>query len=258
MESLIRFVRSFWQPILVALLALVLVGQLIAWGYTALQMHSIDRLVAAAQQEKTDPKDNNPRPQNTHRRTQDHRTESSLPEPKSDIFYRKRVPYRLTAIYKNQAVIDGRPVKAGDRIEQATVVKILLSSVVIQEDGKSPREIKMFTGSGGRGGPGGPAGPRRGGSRSGRPSGAQPLAQAAPAGPVPMERPQGRMFMQRGLSREQMRELAARFRSGQLNIEDLPPEVRERAREAMARRAARRRARGQEGGAVGFRPPRIP
>ncbi|MFH1738186.1 MAG: hypothetical protein ABIH23_04200 [bacterium] len=240
MESGIRFLRSFWQPIVVALLALGIIGQLGSWGYTALQMHSIDRLVDAAKSEK-ETKEKESTEQTQGRPPQ---SPGNPPQqPKANIFHRQRISYVLSAIYKDQAVINGQPVKAGGRVGEATVEEIRLASVMIHEDGKpQPHELEMFQGSGG----GGPMPMPRSMGR-GRPSSPPPSVQRAPlqmmpsSGPPPAVGPQG-------FSRERMMELGRQFRNGTLNINDLPPEMQAQAKEAMAQREARRNEGGGERG----------
>jgi hypothetical protein len=250
MDSVFRFVRSRWQPILVALLALVWAGQLVSWGYAALQMHSIDGLVTAAQE---DPPAREPEGFG-FRGNPGRGRGSAGQEPKADLFFRRNPSYILTAIYKDQAVIDGRTVKAGDRIEKATVETILLSSVMIQEDGQSPRELKMFQGSGDSGG--GPGMGRGRGGRGGRMRGMS-SAQGAPPAAVSGEQPSGApQFSREGISSEgrtQMREMFMRMRDGTMNLDELPPEMRERAEAMMARRAEMGSFGGRQGrGRGGF------
>ena len=237
MNLLFRFVQSNWQPILVALLAVVWMGQLVSWGYAALQMHSIDGLVAAAQngEDASEPVEFGGRGNPGRSRR------APGQEPNADLFFRRKPPYILTAIYRDQAVIDGRTVKAGDRIEKATGETVLLSRVMIQEDGQSPRELKMFQGSGDSGGgPGSGRGRGGRGARGGRMR-AMSSAQGAPPAAVSGERPSGGpQFMREGFSSEgraQMREMFMQFRDGTLNLDELPPEIRERAEAMMARRA---------------------
>ena len=249
MESFTRFIRIFWQPLIVVALVLVLLGQFVSWGYTALQMHSIDRLVEAPQKDQDRESDQETPPQHTGRRGPPPGQERL--EPKGNIFHRQRVSYQLTAIFKDQAVINGQAVKAGSRIGKATLEEIRLASVMIHEDGKPhPQEIKMFQGAGGGGGP-----PMRHRSRPRRgPSGPPPSArQSAP--------PQAMRSAQPSVNRQQVsaslrEQLMQKFRAGTLTIDDVPPEHRERFREAMARREARQREGGGPGGPRGRRGPR--
>ncbi len=244
MEVLTRFVRSFWQPIVVALLALVVVGQLVSWGYTALQMHSIDQLVEAAQNDPNDESEeqsgSNPGPRRGPPPQQ------QQVEPTANIFHRQRVSYMLTAIFKDQAVINGQTVKAGGRIGNATLEEIRLASVMIHEDGKpQPQEIKMFQGSGGSGGgPRPPRPPSRRGSSAPPPNmtrgGPPQVIMSAPPAVNPAQAAAG--------MRSRM---IQRFRSGTLSIEDVPPEHRKRFREVMARREARQRDGGGRRGPRG-------
>jgi hypothetical protein len=241
MESLMRFVQSFWRPIVLAVLALVVVGQVASWGYTALQMHSIDRLVASAQNDENEARRITGDPYDNPGRS----PRSPTLQPKADIFLRKNPSYQLSAIYKDQAVIDGQTVKAGDRIEKATVEKILLASVIIQEDGKPSREIKMFQGRGGSGG--GPM-PMRGMMGRGRPSGAASGQGVPSQGSFGGASGEGRQLGGEGFpggGRADMREMFRRFREGGMSIEDMPPEMQQRIREGRARRGGMRQPREQ-------------
>ncbi|HPA44929.1 MAG TPA: hypothetical protein PLZ55_15490 [bacterium] len=273
MESIVRFLKSFWQPVIVAVLSLILIAQLIGWGYAALQMRGIDRLVAAAQEEA---KPTEASAENPQQKTQGNPGESRNPgdmrnrgdrgnrgnrgnpagpggqgnpelKISADIFFRRAFNYELSAIYKDQAVINGQEVKAGQRIGNATLQEIRLASVLIHEDGQpAPRELVMFQGAGG-GGPsmGGPP-PGRGPEGGGRPSAASAPVQAAPQGGGMVMSPPG------GGSRDQRMEFMQRMRNGTFNPNDLTPEQRQRFEEMRQRRSERR---GQGGGESGEGPP---
>ncbi len=65
----------------------------------------------------------------------------------STFFFRPSPSYVVSAILGDYAVINGREVKTGDRIDKAVVEKINISSVSIREDGSdSPRELVLHPG----------------------------------------------------------------------------------------------------------------
>ncbi len=83
----------------------------------------------------------------------------------ADVFKRQKLSYSVSAVFNNQALVNNRLVKAGDRIQSATVVAVDTVSVTIHEDGKpSPQTLYVFQG----GTPGGPGGPPPGMGRPGR------------------------------------------------------------------------------------------
>jgi len=267
MESIVRFFKSFWQPVILAALSLILMAQLIGWGYAALQMRGIDRLIAAAQEE-TKPAETsveNPRqdaqagdPANPGNRGDPGNRGSrgsrgnpdgpgghGNPELKvsADIFFRRTINYELSAIYKDQAVINGQVVKAGERIGNATLQEIRLASVLIHEDGQpAPRELVMFQGAGGGGGPsmGGP--PPGRGSAPAMASTAGGQAQTAPQGPA------GMPMQSVGSPQNQRREFIQSLRNGTFDPGNLTPEQRQRFEEMRQRRLERRGQRGGEPG----------
>lgn len=65
----------------------------------------------------------------------------------STFFYRPTPSYTLSAIFDNKAVINGKEVKVGDRVEKALIEKIGIESVTIREDGSNtPRDIQIHPG----------------------------------------------------------------------------------------------------------------
>ncbi len=62
-------------------------------------------------------------------------------------FFHPSPAYTVSAILGDYAVINGREVKTGDRIEKAVIEKINIGSVSIREDGSdSPRELILHPG----------------------------------------------------------------------------------------------------------------
>ena len=65
----------------------------------------------------------------------------------STFFFRPVPTYAISAILGDYAVINGREVKVGDRIEKAVIEKINVGSVSIREDGAdAPRELVLHPG----------------------------------------------------------------------------------------------------------------
>jgi hypothetical protein len=65
----------------------------------------------------------------------------------STFFFRPQPAYSVSAILENYAVINGREVKVGDRIDKAVIDKINIGSVTIREDGtETPRELVLHPG----------------------------------------------------------------------------------------------------------------
>ena len=137
--KLLHLAKSYWQSIIIAILALILSIQLISWSCIALQMHKIDELITTSKFKKTT---------KSNYSIDLEYLESLYLQPEQNIFLARIPNYTLTAIYKNEAIINGLIVKIGDKIGKATIEKILLSSVITHEDGKEPQEIKMFQGDG--------------------------------------------------------------------------------------------------------------
>lgn len=65
----------------------------------------------------------------------------------STFFYRPSASYRITAILDGRAVVNGKEVKVGDRVENAVVEKIEVNSVTLKEEGEeSPKRIELHPG----------------------------------------------------------------------------------------------------------------
>lgn len=62
-------------------------------------------------------------------------------------FHRPQPNYSLSAIFDDRAVVNGKEVRVGERVEKAVVEKIGIGSITIREDGSNdPREIVMHPG----------------------------------------------------------------------------------------------------------------
>ncbi len=208
---------------------LLVAAQLVGWSRAYLELRDADTLIASAEtvlRPKADENGSN---------------SGQAQPPKDDIFKRIQISYQLTGIINDQAIINGQMVKAGDRIQSATVMAVEPTRVLIHEDGKpSERELGLFPGGGG--GPpmmGGP--PSRGGGRRDRMAargGVPDIPGGAPPGlrngRIPRDANLGR------LNGKSIQEVMRGLRDGTIGIDEIPEEHRERARAMMEGRGGRR------------------
>lgn len=62
-------------------------------------------------------------------------------------FFRPKPEYKISAILDGKAVINGKEVRQGDRVDKAVVETIGVGTVTIREDGSdSPRELAIHRG----------------------------------------------------------------------------------------------------------------
>ena len=62
-------------------------------------------------------------------------------------FFRPSSSYKITAIFGDHAIVNGKEVKVGDRIESAVVKKIEINSVTLKEEGEdNPKRIELHPG----------------------------------------------------------------------------------------------------------------
>ena len=124
-----------YHRIILIILGVILVLQWLSLGYTFYDFQKIDKKVSIMNEEKEEPEENSnnqpPPPRNL--------------QPKDNIFKRTTIPYVLTAILNDKAIIDGQTVAAGDRIQKATVESINIDSVVLEMEGESTRTLKIFS-----------------------------------------------------------------------------------------------------------------
>jgi len=77
--------------------------------------------------------------------------ETPTPDPRAveaTFFYRPKSTYTLTAILSDYAVVNGKEVRVGDRIEKGVVKEIEPGFVSILDDGtKDPKKIDLHPGS---------------------------------------------------------------------------------------------------------------
>lgn len=73
--------------------------------------------------------------------------ESGKRSLESTFFYHPSTRYQITAILDGKAVVNGKEVKVGDRVENAVVEKIEVNSVTLKEEGEeSPKRIELHPG----------------------------------------------------------------------------------------------------------------
>jgi len=62
-------------------------------------------------------------------------------------FYRPSSSYKITAIFGDRAVVNGKEIKVGDRLEKAVVEKIEVNSVTLKVEGEDdPKRIELHPG----------------------------------------------------------------------------------------------------------------
>jgi hypothetical protein len=109
--------------------------QWLSFGYTFYDFRNVDNKVSLMDESKDKPDEAQNVQQQTPRNL----------EPKDNIFRRTSIPYMLTGIFDNSAIIDGQIVSAGARIQKATVESINIDSVVLEMEGGATRTISIFS-----------------------------------------------------------------------------------------------------------------
>ena len=62
-------------------------------------------------------------------------------------FYRPNSTYKITAIFDDRAIVNGKEIKVGDRLEKATVEKIEVNAVTLKVEGEdNPKRIELHPG----------------------------------------------------------------------------------------------------------------
>ena len=230
-ERIGMLARAYWQPLVLAVLILVIVGQLFSWGATVVEFAKVDRMIEEAENVDSPATESN-EPENPRQGPSGPRADSNRSNQTArNIFKNEKQSYTLTMIYMDTAVINGQNLKVGDRVGKAVVQSIDLTSVELLEDGsESPKTIAMFQGSGDS--PGG--GRRGGGPPSGmRHSGTQRSGNRSPALAVSSGGNQGGgdMFERiRNMSREERRSYFQNLSESERE------ELRQRARERFGGR----------------------
>ncbi|RJP19733.1 MAG: hypothetical protein C4527_26330 [Candidatus Omnitrophota bacterium] len=150
-ERISTIARAYWQPLVLFALLLFAMTQIYSWGATFVELKKVDSLIAKT--ENTTPVNENSSENSPPQGNQAQNKNQANAEPKNpqrNIFKRETIPYQLTAIFRDNAIIDGQTVQVGGRVGKATIQEIGVSSVQILEDDKdTPRTITMFQSGGG-------------------------------------------------------------------------------------------------------------
>lgn len=234
-----QLAQTYWQPLVLIFLALLAFSQVVSWGVAAVELKKVDNLIEQTQKtqsapdapsgETSEPGKNNPGQPNSPS------SENRPQKPAKNIFKKEKTNYAVTAIYLDQAVVNGQTLKAGQNIGKAKLKEIGVNSVVIEEENGEIKTINMFQGGDSSGpSPTNNRPPARSSSRertsrrsttSNRPS-SQPQQLGRPSGP-----PAGFSF--RGMSAEQFRSMPPEQRRNFFN--NLSESEREQFRQQARR-----------------------
>ncbi len=108
---------------------LVLLAQAVHVGYGAFAVYRID----AAVDRLVSSKDDKPGEK-----------WSIPPFPELEDPWRERPRYSFEGVFGNMAIINGQPVKAGDRVGSATVETVGINTVTIRKEDGQVQELKLF------------------------------------------------------------------------------------------------------------------
>ncbi len=232
-ERLGLIARAYWQPLVLFALVLLALGQLYSWGSTFIELKKVDAMIEKTEDVESAREEGSDNPSVSEKPSPGDREKK---KPEKNIFKREHIPYKLTAIFMDQAVIDGREVKVGDRVGKAVVKEIGNSHVKILEDGKEhPRTLSMFQGGGG----GGPS-PRM---MRGRPPSRKFTPSSQPKKNSSESRPKTAVKKVKGGGDVLARFKDMSFEERREAFRNLSPEERERVKQA-----ARERFGGRRGG----------
>lgn len=209
-----QLARTYWQPLVLTLLAILAFSQIVAWGVAVVELKKVDNLIAQTE-----------KPETTTTENKSDESEQSGPsgskpppnpeqprKPAKNIFKKEELNYMLSAIYMDKAVINGQEVGIGQNIGKATLKEIGINRVVLEEENGNSRTVDMFQGGEGAGPssppnntPSGSPGSRRsGGNRAVSPSGSPSVP---PGGPMGMGNIPAN-FTFRGMNREQLERMS--------------------------------------------------
>lgn len=197
-----QLARTYWQPLVLTLLAILAFSQIVAWGVAAIELKKVDNLIA--QTEKSEPAATQSKPSDSNQAPNPEQPR----KPAKNIFKKEEMNYMLSAIYMDKAVINGQEVGIGQNVGKAILKEIGINRVVLEEENGNSRTVEMFQGGGGAGPssppnntPSGSPGSRRsGGNRAVSPSGSPSVP---PGGPMGMGNIPAN-FTFRGMNREQL------------------------------------------------------
>ncbi|MBN2327523.1 MAG: hypothetical protein JXR73_10250 [Candidatus Omnitrophica bacterium] len=208
-----QLARTYWQPLVLIFLALLAFSQVVSWGVTAVELKKVDNLIERTQKTQAAPDAPNGEGsepgKNEPGGAKPPSEQNQPPKPAKNIFKKEETNYAVTAIYLDQAVVNGQPLKVGQNIGKAKLKEIGMNHVVIEEENGQTKTINMFQGGGNGGPPPSSRPPNRASSRNGngrrsttsnRPPSA-PQRLGSPSGP-----PAGFSF--RGVNAEQFRSMS--------------------------------------------------
>ncbi|MBD3265623.1 hypothetical protein GF373_03050 [bacterium] len=225
--------HAYWQPLVLAVLLLLILFQAYGWAMKFADFQKVDSLIAHAKEvdsveneKKEDQKPGPPKP------SSDKPAEPQKPE--TNIFRKERTNYSLSAIYMDKAIINGQEVKEGGRVGKATVKEIRIFEVIIQEEDKeNTQTLTLFQNVSGKSN-----GPSSSSHRSSRPktrssrkSGRFHSTGSGGSGPPPQATNQGGMrrggMGNAGSMRERIMNMSPRERQElKEKVMSMPPEQR--------------------------------
>lgn len=201
-----QLARAYWQPLVLAVLILLVVSQVYAWAVAAIELRKVDTLISQTE-DTTPPKDGGNstaegKPDSPPNGPPQENQESK--QPPNNIFKREEINYILSAIYMDKAVINGQDVAVGGKIGNAEVKEIGVWDATIEVDGQT-RKLEMYQGGGGDPSSSGPGdkSPSRSGSSRNKSSG---RSGSSPA-PVQILMSNGARISIQGMSVDQLRNL---------------------------------------------------
>lgn len=177
-----QLARTYWQPLVLSLLALLAFSQVISWGVAAVELHKVDSLIDRTQSSQSSPPAGENGQKNSSKPEGLPKTESSgqesptadamkpemaetrnsgqssneeqAPVPVKNIFKKDEQNYIVSAIYLDKAVINGEAMSVGQSVGKAKVKEIGVFNVVLEEENGQTQTIEMFQNTGGEGGEG--------------------------------------------------------------------------------------------------------
>ncbi len=173
-----QLARTYWQPLVLMVFALLVLSQVIAWGIAVVEIKKVDTLITQTEKAKSSPDQpkSDATPPNSDSAKPDGQTpnstppnpgnpgnpspdapnspsggDSTPPKPAKNIFKKEEINYIVSAIYLDKAVVNGEEVGVGQNIGKAKVKEIGVSKIVLEEENGNARTVEMFPGSGGGG-----------------------------------------------------------------------------------------------------------
>jgi len=173
--------RAYWQPLALAVLALLACSQVIAWGVAAIELGKVDSLIEQTKNAEPAalPAKDGAKSATLGAPPQGMQPGGSAPggsapggpvpgpipgakpggappqekKPAKNIFKKTQVKYILSAIYLDKAVINGQPVTIGQNVGKAKLKEINIFSAVLEDEKGKPITLQLFKGGVGGGAP---------------------------------------------------------------------------------------------------------